>query len=186
MLVIKLQNNLVYNVFEDNNIFPLFENYSKCRFDTIISKYEEMKQDLINSSYISNYYMNINAYIKNNILKEIIKNSSSVSISYIAETIKEDIELVKFWVCENIISGLPARLDDIDNIVYFRNTNKMTETINKTLDHCNWNYLNSVNKIISNISTRFPKLKEEDVVDKQVIHLDKKFDRGYSGSSMDY
>jgi hypothetical protein len=185
MLVVKLQNNLVYNIFEDNYIFPLFENYSKCRYDTIVNKYKEMTHELVESTYTSNFFAKINSEFKNNILKDIINNSSCVSISYIAETLIEDIGVVKVWVCDNIYSGLPARLDDIDNIVYSKQANKMNETVSKTLDFCNRNYLNSVNKIISNISVRLPKLKEEDIAEKQVVHLDKKFDRGLSGS-MDY
>jgi glycerol-3-phosphate cytidylyltransferase-like family protein len=114
-------------------------------------------------------------------MKEIINNSSCVSLVYIADTLKEDLETVKSMCCDIINSGFPAKIDDIDNIVYSRKINKMNETINKTIDFCNRNYLQTVNKIISNISARQPKLKDDDFSDKQIIHLEKKLERGNSG-----
>jgi hypothetical protein len=184
MLIVKLTNNLVYNYFEDNNIFQMFDNYSKCRYDIIVENFEEIKPSLCQSAYISNYINTINYEFKNNILKEIINNSSCVSIAYIAQTIKEDTEVVKTICCENINAGFPAKIDDIDNLIYSRKTNKMTETLNKTIDFCNMNYLRSVNKIIANVSAHQPKLKDEDYSDKQVIHLEKKLERGNSGQAI--
>jgi hypothetical protein len=180
-LVIKLTNNLVYNYFEDTNTFPIFENYSKCRYDLIINKFEEMKPSLLESPYISNYLGMINYDLKNNILKEIIRNTTCVSLSYISEILREDISVVKTWCCDNILSGLPAKLDDIDDMIYSKKINKMDETINKTLDFCSRNYLAGIKKIVSNIYAKQLKLKDKDYYDKQSVYLDKKLERGNSG-----
>jgi hypothetical protein len=181
-LVIKLTNNLIYNYFEDTNTFPIFENYSKCRYDMIIKKFEEMKPSLLNSAYISNYFGKINHDLKNNILKEIIRNTTCVSISYISDILNEDINVIKTWCCDSIVSGLAAKIDDIDNMVYSKKINKMDETINKTLDFCSRNYLSGIKKVVSNISAKQLKLKDEDYHDKQSVYLDKKLERGNSGT----
>jgi hypothetical protein len=182
-LIIRQQNNLVFTVFEDNDFFSFFDCYAKCRFEQIVQKFEELKPQITSQPLIANSLTKLNHEFKNNIVKEIIKSCQSVSINYIAGVVKEDAERVQNWIQSNISQGLPAKIDDIDKIVYFRETNKLNATITKALEFSNRCFNNSVAKINENILLKNIQICDEDL--KQVKPVPLERGNKHGGNDMD-
>jgi hypothetical protein len=181
-LIIKQQNNLVYTIFEDNDCFAIFDCYAKCRFDQIVLKFEELKPNILAQPLLFNNLIKLNFEFKNNIVREIIKCCSIVSIDYIASIVQEnDTEKIQHWIQSNISQGLSAKIDDIDKIVYFREANKMNSILTKTLEFSNRCYSNSVTKINQNIIIKPIKFDKDDTKDFKIMQ----FDRGNKHSDYD-
>jgi hypothetical protein len=156
---------LIYRIFEDyEKGLQLLENYSRCRFDIVSDEFEKMKEKLNNDPLVTNNFMKINRTLKNNIIEEVIKSSSTVPISYLSNLVKEnDTQKIESAIIMLIGEGrVRAKIDDIEKVVFSHEISSMTATYNKTIEFAKKVYGKSLEKIISSVIVEKPKLKEED------------------------
>jgi hypothetical protein len=146
----------VYQIFEDHNwCVELLENYSKCRFDIISIEFEKLRTKIRSDPFLVNNANKINFDFKSNIVREIVRSSSSVSIKYISDIIKEKDSNVEIWILNGISDGsIRAKIDDIDKVIYSHESNTLLSTYNKATEFAKRQYVNSINKLISSLSVK--------------------------------
>jgi hypothetical protein len=172
-LIIKQQSSLVFTTFEDNDLFSIFDCYAKCRFEQIVQKFEDLKPSIISQPLLTNSIIKLNYEFKNNVVKEIIKSSSTVAISYIALIIQEDPDRVQSWIQSNISQGLSAKIDDIDKIVYYVETNKLNMVLLKAIEFSNRCYNSSVAKIHQGIYLKQISVSDEDLKEVKPMAIER-------------
>jgi hypothetical protein len=150
-----LNQTLVYQSFEEHpENLEILENYSKCRFDFITDKLDQMQENITSEPLLANNLPKINYLVKVNILSEILKASSTVSLDYLCKLLKEKNSIiVENWILHGISEGrFKVKIDDIDKLVYSYETESLPSTVNKALDFSKKTYCNSMNKILSSLS----------------------------------
>jgi len=104
-----------------------------------------MKEKLIADAFLSNNVQKVFFEIKNNIIKEIVRVSNCVSIDYLSKNLRENEDKIENWVLLGIRNNtLKACIDDIDRIVYSKETKPINEVINKCFDTTKEIYHNSL------------------------------------------
>jgi hypothetical protein len=152
-----LNQTLVYSFFEENpELHEILENYSKCRYDWITNQLEQLQPRIISDPFLVNNTNKINYLVKNSILSNILKTTSCVPIDYICHVLKEkDQNLIENWVLHGISEGrFKVKIDDIDRVIYSHEVGSLEKTVNKTLSFSRKVHVNSVNKILSSLSSK--------------------------------
>lgn len=109
-----------------------------------------MKKGILSDPLICEDFLRINRELKLNIIKEIVKCSSAVSIDFLATTVKESPEVLEDWILFGISDGsIRVRIDDIEKVLYSVESDCVSTTISKTLEYMKRSYDNSVIKLIS-------------------------------------
>jgi len=127
---------LIYKIHEDyTNYFDILESYSKCRFDVVCVELDKMKERIQTDPFLAANAGKIYLEIKNNMIKEILRACSTVSIQYLSGILKESEDKVENMILLGIRNNvMKACIDDIDHIVYSREPKTLNTVINKTLD----------------------------------------------------
>ncbi len=161
-----LSHSMIYKFFEDYpDYFLQLENYSKCRFDWIIEEFEKLQEKVQSDPLLANNFFKINFEVKNNILKEILKSCSSVSIQYLTQILREkDSFKIENWIFSGISEGnLKVRIDDVDKVVYAQEIDSMSNSVTKTLEFTRNTYNNSITKILQTVGVRSVDLRDCDM-----------------------
>lgn len=177
-----LSQSMIYRFFEDfPHYIELLENYSKCRFDIITEEVEKLQEKIHTDPLTANNFTKINFEIKNNILKEILKSCSSVSIAYLSSILREkDTQKIENWIFMGISEGyLQVRIDDIDKTVYAQEISTMRNSVQKTLEFSKSTYNNSINKILGNIGVRTVDLRDVELDEFKKYPIEKHKGRGH-------
>ncbi len=161
-----LSNYMINKSFED---YPanveILENYSKCKYDIIAKQFEEMKPRIKSDPIISSNLTKINFEVKNNMLREILKISSKVSIDYLSSVLREEDKVkLENWILLGISDGyLRVKIDDIEKVVYSSEISLKNSIIEKARNLAMRTYDHSVMKILQNVGNDKLDLKNKDV-----------------------
>jgi hypothetical protein len=151
----KLSQTLVYNFFEENpELFEILENYSKCRYDWITLFLEKLQVRITSDPFQMNNCIKMSYLVKNNILFNILKTTSSVPINYLSYILNEKNHIIiENWILSGISEGkFKVKIDDIDRVVYSSEISSLENTIGKTLGVSRKVHVNSINKILNSLN----------------------------------
>jgi hypothetical protein len=139
-------------------------------------EFEKISERILSDPLLANNFSRINYEVKNNILKEILKSCSAVSIDYLTKTLREKDPLrVENWILNGIGEGyFKVRIDDIDKIVYAQEIRSLENSIYKTVEFSKRTYNNSLAKIGSSVFNRSIEYKELNFEDLKKYSTDKK------------
>jgi hypothetical protein len=123
---------LVYKLNELHpNIFELLNLYNNCEYEKILNIIEVLKKEKFSNDPIFCMISDsIDKNIKTNILKEILKISSAVEIKYLnglLKMTKNEIENLIIDLIDNHQYNII--IDDINEIVYCKDTNEIDNTM---------------------------------------------------------
>ncbi len=130
--------------------FDIIFNYGKCRFASICQEFNSKLIYQINSDLILYHYSRrIVEEFKENIIKQIVKSSSSIPIDYLSNLVKENSSFVEKTVVNLIISGnLNCRIDKINKIILSLENSSIHSTYKKGLSFSDKTYFDLVSKLI--------------------------------------
>ena len=132
------------------NDFNILKQYSKAQFEDVIAYVDQIKDRLYSDPFLFRNADDIITKIKKNILKEILKSSSSVKLSYLNDLLKIGNQTkLEIWVFELIDKNkMNIIYDDIDKVIYMKKEDPLEEAVSNSILTSQKNEVNFLKKLL--------------------------------------
>ena len=129
----------------------IIENYTKCKFASICNEFEGIKENIKKDPLLESYLLKANKILKENILIQIIKSSSSISVSQLSSMTLESNNVVLEIIYSLINNGqINCRIDLINNVIVTNDINQNSVVMQKVLENSQKTYSNCIYGLLSN------------------------------------
>lgn len=141
---------LTYKLIEDNpEQFEIIESYSKCRFAQVCLDFDFFKVKISEDPLIAPFLSKMNSVLKENIIQQIVKSSTSIPLKTLSELVNEPKEYIKSLLINMINSNtVTCKFDDITNNIVNVEVKQANLTVEKVLESTGKFYFQAIEKLI--------------------------------------